>query len=317
MLTRCPACATTFRVTPEQLKIRLGRVRCGACNTVFNALDALVEEVVVPLPEQSEAATPGNVYADGELAAPLPAQVPEAQIAPVPEPVMDDRHPTLITADEVALALPDPPATEQAESSETDPPPAAVTEPESATEPETLADAEDTVAPPAFEPTLHEPRSPRRWPWLVGSLFALLALTAQALMHFRSEISVLQPDLKPLLQAACAAVGCQVPLPQKIDQLGIETSDLQPTDGQKGRLQLTATLHNRAPFAQEYPLLELTLTDVADKPLIVKSLQPAEYLPTPLNATAGFAAGGTLPISLLLDAGDTPAAGYRLYLYYP
>jgi predicted Zn finger-like uncharacterized protein len=44
MLTRCPSCATHFRVTPEQLKARSGRVRCGECQNVFNALDSLIEE---------------------------------------------------------------------------------------------------------------------------------------------------------------------------------------------------------------------------------------------------------------------------------
>lgn len=44
MLTRCPYCGTTFRVTPEQLKIREGQVRCGKCRRVFDALRAMVEE---------------------------------------------------------------------------------------------------------------------------------------------------------------------------------------------------------------------------------------------------------------------------------
>ena len=54
MLTRCPACSTTFRVTPEQLKARSGRVRCGRCDHRFNALDALQEEapVFIPAPHQ-------------------------------------------------------------------------------------------------------------------------------------------------------------------------------------------------------------------------------------------------------------------------
>ena len=46
MLTRCPACATSFRVTPEQLKLRAGKVRCGKCQTVFNAIDSLLESPV-------------------------------------------------------------------------------------------------------------------------------------------------------------------------------------------------------------------------------------------------------------------------------
>jgi len=45
--TRCPACATSFRVGPEQLKARSGKVRCGQCGSVFNALDTLLDEVLV------------------------------------------------------------------------------------------------------------------------------------------------------------------------------------------------------------------------------------------------------------------------------
>ena len=44
MKTRCPDCQTTFRVSPEQLKARAGKVRCGQCQSVFNALDSLLEE---------------------------------------------------------------------------------------------------------------------------------------------------------------------------------------------------------------------------------------------------------------------------------
>ncbi|GAA6141468.1 DUF3426 domain-containing protein [Hydrogenophaga sp. 5NK40-0174] len=35
--TRCPACGTTFKVVPDQLKISDGWVRCGYCSDVFDA----------------------------------------------------------------------------------------------------------------------------------------------------------------------------------------------------------------------------------------------------------------------------------------
>jgi predicted Zn finger-like uncharacterized protein len=41
MITKCPACATLFRVTPEQLQAHQGQVRCGRCMTVFDGLVAL------------------------------------------------------------------------------------------------------------------------------------------------------------------------------------------------------------------------------------------------------------------------------------
>ena len=40
--TRCPGCATVFRVMPEQLALRAGQVRCGQCKTVF---DGIAQEV--------------------------------------------------------------------------------------------------------------------------------------------------------------------------------------------------------------------------------------------------------------------------------
>ncbi|SDW06189.1 DUF3426 domain-containing protein [Marinobacter mobilis] len=39
LLTRCPKCKTQFRVTAEQLSVANGKVRCGSCMSIFNALE--------------------------------------------------------------------------------------------------------------------------------------------------------------------------------------------------------------------------------------------------------------------------------------
>jgi len=36
LYTRCPSCRTVFRVTPAQLAVRDGQVRCGHCQSVFD-----------------------------------------------------------------------------------------------------------------------------------------------------------------------------------------------------------------------------------------------------------------------------------------
>ena len=41
LATSCPRCQTSFRVVPDQLKIRRGLVRCGACQHVFSGIDSL------------------------------------------------------------------------------------------------------------------------------------------------------------------------------------------------------------------------------------------------------------------------------------
>ncbi|HRE18114.1 MAG TPA: zinc-ribbon domain-containing protein, partial [Rhodocyclaceae bacterium] len=54
MRTRCPQCATSFRITPEQLRAKAGKVRCGHCQAVFDAFDSLIDDTgpvtVMPLP---------------------------------------------------------------------------------------------------------------------------------------------------------------------------------------------------------------------------------------------------------------------------
>jgi predicted Zn finger-like uncharacterized protein len=49
LVTRCPVCATAFRVQREQLGARSGKVRCGKCGQIFDGVASLVEEGAEPL----------------------------------------------------------------------------------------------------------------------------------------------------------------------------------------------------------------------------------------------------------------------------
>lgn len=50
LVTQCPFCQTRFRLTPEQLLVAAGNVRCGACLEVFHAADT-AQPVPPPAPE--------------------------------------------------------------------------------------------------------------------------------------------------------------------------------------------------------------------------------------------------------------------------
>jgi predicted Zn finger-like uncharacterized protein len=52
--TRCPGCRTIFRVTPEQLAIREGQVRCGHCRTVFDGNANIISLAPQPRATSSE-----------------------------------------------------------------------------------------------------------------------------------------------------------------------------------------------------------------------------------------------------------------------
>ena len=47
LLTKCPHCGTTFRLSQEHLAIAGGAVRCGSCYQVFHAKEHIVKTAVV------------------------------------------------------------------------------------------------------------------------------------------------------------------------------------------------------------------------------------------------------------------------------
>lgn len=322
MQTRCPHCQTRFRVTTEQLKLRQGQVRCGACHAVFDALDSLSDESlagVVPPPEpQATVPCPeSQPLPDGSVSLP-PVAVPVAAAAVIPVAAIEaaanetsepEAEGASAPADESEPELEPEPEPEP----EIVPEPAVDTEPapepvQDATIPDEPAPAEEAWQPvPVVKPV-------RRWPWAIGSATLLLAGLAQLAYLYRVELAVVAPATRPVLVAGCELLGCDLPRPRKTELIDFETSDLAP---QGTGLLLTATLRNRAPFEQDYPHLELTLTDTQDAPLVRKVITPAEYLPAGQAPDAGFAARGTADIKLALATDNVPAVGYRLYFFYP
>lgn len=329
MLTRCPGCSTTFRVTPEQVKARQGKVRCGRCQHVFDAIEALVEAAVATTATPAApAATPAPTS--------VPASPPASTLAPPPAPEPDTTG-VAEAAPDTAEPLSEPesaPAQVDGEAAPIPVSPVGPVGPSAATPvpvrednldvetqppelPETQATDDILLQPSPLSSSYAETRAPRQasWPWTVGATLVFLALLAQVLIAFRVDLAVSYPQSRPLLDMLCGYAACTVELPATPDLISIESSDLHP--GRKGGLELNATLRNRAPHTQAWPHLELTLTDGADKPIVRKVITPEQYLPATQSLDEGFAANGDQAVQLMLDAGTLPAAGYRLYLFYP
>ena len=80
MLTRCHACQACFRVRAEHLSAAGGYVTCGACDHVFNAVDALVEDAAPPavnvavseVADKNEVATESATQASTQIPASAP-----------------------------------------------------------------------------------------------------------------------------------------------------------------------------------------------------------------------------------------------------
>lgn len=159
----------------------------------------------------------------------------------------------------------------------------------------------------------------RRAAWALGAFAALLALALQALLHYRTEVAVLFPEARAHLATACGLLGCELRLPRRPELMSIESSDLQSDNRRAGVIVLNAVIRNRAPFAQEYPALELTLTDERDQAVLRRVLAPADYLREAAaeRFAQGIAAGTEAVLRVHFDTSGIRAVGYRLYLFYP
>lgn len=155
--------------------------------------------------------------------------------------------------------------------------------------------------------------------WFLGLSLGMLMglLAAQGGYLFRDEIARQWPQTRPYLELMCAHLECTLGLPKVIDEIFIETSDLEFAPGERNSHVLNAVIRNRASFPQTVPHLELTLTDARDRAVIRRVLTPDEWLrdAPPEN---GLAPRATVPVRLGFNTeGVDSAVGYRLYLFYP
>ena len=261
-ITQCPQCGTRFKVSAAQIEMHSGLVRCGLCQTAFNATHYLHEDepspqLILPISEdEEENIALSDSYSSYQTET---RQQPRAD-NPTPEYAFLDKSP--IAPDDLAA-------------------------------------------------------NKRRWPWIMGILLLLVTLTAQSGYFFRVELAARLPGLKPVLESYCDVLMCTIPLPQKTDQLNIESSDMEFDPAQSNVIVLRAVLRNRAPYTLAYPHLELTLTNTADTTLARRIFQPADYLKSGESWQPGLLGNRDISIQLRLGTEDLKPSGYRIYLFYP
>ncbi|MEO7725670.1 MAG: zinc-ribbon and DUF3426 domain-containing protein [Burkholderiales bacterium] len=278
IVTQCPGCGTTFRVTPPQLQAQHGMVRCGRCAQVFDGFKTLAT-----LPDTTQPQAPPDNRPTAETVAMATTMVSEE---PAPAPAHE--------AAPAALAAPTASADELSE---------IVQAPSAAS------------APPAFSPAdFTVPARRRSGGWAFGSLLLVLGLAAQGAYFFRSDIAASVPEARSPLSRMCEVLRCTVALPQKPRQISIEASDMQATDpANPGVIALTATLRNHATIELGYPALDVVLTNTKEHTVARRVFLPAEYL-VPGKDARSIAPNAEVTVRLDLETGDLGAAGFRLDL---
>jgi predicted Zn finger-like uncharacterized protein len=338
LATRCTACGTVFRVVQDQLKVSEGWVRCGRCKEVFNALEGLFDLQRDAPPEWRPAAATHPPSAHADTAPEVPASgallsVP-AEGERLAEPTQERDAP--IEAAVIAVPLPPADAADEADSEPRDSRDFADArfnielalddEAATAAEPAPPANAAEPArplaAPPEEEPEapafLREAAQAERWrrPSVriaLAAISLLLALTfaAQWAFHFRDTFAARWPAARPLLAAGCAALGCRIELPRRIEDVAVESSAL--TRGQGDALRLVVALRNRGPLKLALPHLELSLTDVNGELIARRALAAADFR----GAEPSLAPAGEITLRALLANPGGRVAGYTVEVFYP
>lgn len=340
LITRCPACATMFKVVPDQLRVSDGWVRCGQCNEVFDANSNLQ-------PRADDAVS--------SSAAPL-MQEPPPSLAPVVEEVRSDAQAEVKIATKAEKKA-DAPVEVLA-------PPVAVT----ITPPEELFLAvnphalhiepePEEVAAPHRPTTLGEQRSavgrgekPRRgarkhptsfsveelpqhsfmkaanasatWhkPWMravlwTACLLLLVGLVLQIVIQERDRIAATEPSAMRLLEPLCGVLACKISPLRQIESIVIDGSSFAKVRADVYRLNFT--LKNTAQTAIATPALELTLTDMQDQAVVKRVLVATDFGRQQIVIEPGAELTATVPIAVKANTGGSKVSGYRLLSFYP
>jgi len=313
-ITRCPACATTFKVVPDQLKISDGWVRCGQCGHIFDAHLDLQPWVpgldpVAATRSASQREQPEPQEASLESAAGRDDASPPPMAALQPD-TLPESHLTQPLAPE--SARPEPPVPALPES----PPEPPLPEPEPS---RALEGPERAVPPlPSFVRKAQRQafwRRPATRLLLAATVTVLaLLLGLQAAHQWRAPIAREIPAAQPVLEALCQTFDCQQTLPASPNDVVIDSSVLLRLG--PGLYGFQLVLRNQSALEVASPAIELTLTDIHDQVLVRRVLLPHEW-PRP-TATLAAGAEWSLQFELAFEGIEGRVmTGYRAILFYP
>ncbi|WP_193090481.1 DUF3426 domain-containing protein [Advenella sp. FME57] len=351
MKTRCPDCSTSFDVTPAQLNVRNGKVRCGVCSTVFNAFDhAVQEEPDFPVLRADKAHDdafsvrhePGSVYHTPARAGDRPGRPAvstgryhEAAAGPhagqATEPMLDDED------DEDDEGLEDDglaPRTGRAQDTDRGAGERFVVGAPSLSGSGAYYQDKRGPAPQVHVEGQYRRRvqrdteydDPERSSgsgliWFLAVLFALIVLFAQGAIVFRNQIVSVAPTLRPKLVQLCSFVGCQVGYTRSVRHLAIMKPALRqvstPSATPETRaFSLHAVIKNNDTIAQPLPSLVLSLKDASESVSARRIIKPQEYL-LPEAQKRAFQPNDEIAINLPVQVSRTDVAGFELSLFYP
>jgi predicted Zn finger-like uncharacterized protein len=180
------------------------------------------------------------------------------------------------------------------------------------------AEVTPALEPPTLElPPLLAPRrarTPRAGLWLGAAIAAALGLAVQ--FGYLNRDALAQHDgFRSAWNTLCTPLGCALEAPHDLRQVELlDQTRIAPHPKFDQALRIRAALVNRAPFAQPYPWMEVSLTDSNGALLARRSFRPEQYLEPPLKVDPLMPPDVVLSALLDVTNPDNRAVGYEIRL---
>ncbi len=335
MLTSCPECGTTFRISSAELRVAEGLVRCGSCSATFNALLTLLDEAGPPREPATDAESAESEPGSGgqspggwdigdtvEQPGPPPRPETEDEEAGAPVYLIDDW-----AADQVASELARPsgeldPADRAAEHFEAPGRPSAAHWPPE-DEPRGFYFEDGEARAARAWRSAHEPRDEpefvaatpprsRSGPWGLGALLMLVLLGAQ-LVHAKRDALATHPGYGQLVRATYGALDLELYPAWPLSAYQITESEAVVAGGTAAAaLDILGTITVQGADAVGPPLIRVTLRDRWSNALGERLLDAREYASDRRQSETLLQPGSTLPLQISLMDPGAEAIGYEL-----
>lgn len=151
------------------------------------------------------------------------------------------------------------------------------------------------------------PRSALKWLLIFSSIVGLSALLILQAVLFRStDLAGMLPEWQPVLASVCEKLPCRDSSRKAVDQIQLMSRNISQHPKVKTALLIKAAILNRASFAQRYPNIQITLSDLTGSTVAQRTFTPAEYLGSLYNPFLQMKPGKPVHIALeVLDPGNT------------
>lgn len=137
--------------------------------------------------------------------------------------------------------------------------------------------------------------------WSIGILCLTIAASIQMIYFKRAELTR-NTELRPYLVSLCELAKCDIPELKDISRLELSSKNVYSHPNVDNALMITAVMVNQASFAQQFPTLQVSFTNLVGDIIMARQFKPGEYLNTNEDKLSDMQPG--LPIQIILEVID-------------